>query len=295
MSIVTPPGSNRKSSNNLPAQSFSTREKATLVVVGVWIVATTIAQSTYGAESVLFGIVSPLVGLIWGAYKGFFVGFDAIRQLFPWTLFIQIALSSILGALAGAFSAWLVRVLHFKNKFAKSFISSAFSPDIWGGNVAGFLSKLIIGAVVGYSVATGFASIGALDAGTSNLGVMAGAVLGNGGGSGLEHDFITWVLFFFATFVALLVAGGIIGGCVGGIVGAVVGAGLSSVSVNAVIQGAAEGVVFRFFSPYRPNYLRSSRLIYLVVGIGKGAGESIVVGIFVGMVLFVARLVGIAS
>ena len=125
---------------------------------------------------------------------------------------------------------------------------------------------------------------------------MAAVVLGGGGGyGGWDSGFGSWIMVLFMMLTTLLVAGGIIGGCAGGIVGAIIGAGFSSIGANAVIQGAAEGTVFRIFSRYRPKELRSGRLAYLLVGAGTGAVESVFIGVFVGMILFIARVMDIVA
>lgn len=296
MSIVTPPRDhNRQYTSRSSARPITTRAKATLIVTAIWAVAVTVASGGSGLGDILFGIVSPIFGFMFGTYSGLFVGFGAMGHLFSWVLLTPIAVAGILGALAGAATAWLRRAFELKNELAKSLVSSLFSLEIWKENAAGFLCQLVVCTLVGYSVAAGFSSIGVFDAGTTNLGTMAAIVLGSGGGGGLEGEFISWIIFFFAVLAALLVAGGIIGACAGGIFGAIIGAGFSSIGANTVIQGAAEGTVFRFFSDFRPDDLRSGRLSYLLAGAGKGAGESIFIGAAVGMVLFIARFIGVVA
>jgi hypothetical protein len=93
----------------------------------------------------------------------------------------------------------------------------------------------------------------------------------------------------------LLVAGGIIGGCTGGIIGAAIGAGFASIGVNTVTQGAVEEIVFRFFAAYRPIDAQSGRFKYFLVGALTGAGDSMLTGAAVGVLLFIARLTGIIT
>lgn len=293
MSIIIRPGDpNGQDSDSSSTQPLSTKAKVALAIIAIFIIVFTIALGV-SLWDVLAVVVLPIFGIVLGAYSGIFVGFSAVGHFFSWVVLTPIALAGVLGVLAGAVAAWLLRVFEFKNKFAKSLVSSLFSPEIWEGNATGFLCKLIVSAVVGYAVAAGFSSIGVFDAGTTNLGTMAAIVLGSGGGSGLEREFISWIVVLFAMLAALLVAGGIIGGFAGGILSAIISAGFSSIGVNTVIQGAAEGTVFRFFALYRPKDLRSGRLTYLLVGTAMGAGESMFIGASVGMVLFIARFIGI--
>lgn len=287
---------NRNDDDNSFTGSRSRRAKLTRVTIAIVAVVIIVAMIVSGIASLLFTLVTmPIVGFFGGAYSGLFVGCGAVGQFLSWVLLTPIALAGFLGALAGVIAAWLQRIFELKNKLGKSLISSSFSPEIWEGKATGLLSRLVVATIVGYAVAVGFSSIGIFGAGTSNLARMAAVVLGRGGGGGFEGEFISWLMFFFATLAALLVAGGIIGGSAGGVIGAIIGAGFSSIGVNAVIQGAVEGAMFRFFSHYRPNDLKSNWFTYLISGAGKGCGESIFTGAAVGMVLFITRLIGVIT
>lgn len=287
MRVIQPGGSYHQP--NPSRGSISTRAKVTLVVIAIGIVLFVVVPG--GGELLFTLIVAPILGSLGGALKGFEVAFRVLSNFSSGILLTPILLASILGAFAGALTAWLRRVLDLRNRLAKSFVSSLFSPDIWKGNATAFLGRLIVGAMVGYVVAAGFSSIGVFDGSAKSVEAIAVIVMGSGSGDGLE--FFSWLLLLFAILAALLVTGGIIGGGAGSIVGAIIGAGFSSIGVNGVIQGAAEGMVFRLFAPYRPKDLRSGRLSYFIVGTLTGAGESIFVGAGVGLILGIARVVGI--
>lgn len=288
MSVIRPGSSNHSSYSS--HQPISTRAKAILAVIAISIIALKVVSGDGFGDVLVAAVLAPIFGSAIGAYFGFFIGFGGLAHFFSWILIPPVALAGILGALGGAVTAWMLRVFDVKNKLAKSFVSSLFSPEIWEGNATSFLCKLLASAVVGYVVAAGFSSIGVFDAGTSNFGMFAG-----GGGSGFAADPFNWIMVLFAMLVVVLVAGGIIGGGTGGMVGAIIGAGFSSIGTGAVIAGAAEGTAFRFFAPYRPKELRSSWLIYLLVGAGTGIAESILIGAGVGMILYIARVVGILA
>lgn len=291
MSIATPPGHSGKGHSGYSSdQPMSARGKVILAVIVLGVVA--VAGFGLGDD-----VLASIFGSVLGALNGLSVGFSAVGHLFSRVVPAPIALSGVLGALAGAVGAWLVRVFESRKKLARSLLSSLFSPEIWQGNVIGLLWKLAVGTTVGYAVASGFSSIGIFDADTTDFGSMARIVLGGGSGGegGGPGGELGWGMVFFAVLAGLLVAGGVIGACAGGIVGAIIGAGFSSIGTNAIIQGAAEGTMFRIFTRYRPKDLRSGRLTYLLVGAGAGAGESMVTGAFVGMVLFIVRFIGIVS
>jgi hypothetical protein len=302
MSRAIPPGQSGKGYSGGPStrpstQPKSTRAKVTLAVIVTGVVGVVVAVVASGLGGDLLGVLlAPILGSLGGAIGGLVGGFMAVGRLFSWALIGPVALPGVLGALAGATSVWLMRVFESKNKLGRSFVSSLFSPEIWQGNAMGFLYKLAVGTVVGYAVAAGFSSIGVFDTASAEFGSMGIIAMGGGGAGGAGGgDLFSSITGFFAVLVTLLIAGGIIGACAGGIVGAVIGVGFSSIGTNAVIQGAAEGMAFRIFTSYRPKDLRSGRLSYLLVGAGMGAAESISTGAFVGMVLFVARFIGITA
>jgi hypothetical protein len=296
MMRVIPPGSSSSSSSSSSShQPISTRAKAVLVLIVIGIIGVKVISGGSFGDVFATIVLAPIFGTGLGAYAGFFVGFGALAGFFSGSFLPPIALAGMLGALAGAVTAWLMRVFELKSKLGKSFVSTLFSPEVWIADGVGFLCKLLVGAVVGYGVAAGFSSIGVFDAGATTSGTMLPLVLAGGGGSGFEVDPFNWIMVLFAMLAAVLVAGGIIGGCTGGIVGAIVGAGFSSIGTNAVIAGAAEGIAFRFFAPYRPKDLRSSWLIHLLVGAGTGAVESTVIGAGVGIVLSIAAILGVGG
>jgi len=289
MSVVSPGGGSYDHQPNPSRSPVPTKSKATLVVIVVAIVLVVVLPG--GGDLLFTLVVAPLLGCGIGAIRGFVVGFGVLSN-FPSCIFLTpIAIAGILGALGGAVTAWLARVFELKSQLARSFVSTLFSPEIWKVNVIAFLGKLVLGAVVGYVVSAGFSSIGVFDAATTSVEAMAVNVLGGGAGAGLE--LFSWLVLLFAMLAALLVTAGMIGAGAGGIVGAIIGAGFSSIGVNGVIQGAAEGSMFRLLAPYRPSDLRSGRFSYFIVGALTGAGESIFVGAGVGLVLGVARVVGI--
>jgi hypothetical protein len=288
--VRPPTGPYRYSSSSTP---FSKTEKRLLGVFVLWAIAVAAMIGSTDIWDILFtATLGPGVGLARGAYAGFAVGFGAIAKIATGLLLPPPVMAGILGALAGALTAWLQRASVIKNELRHSFVASLFSPETFGGNLPAFVCVVIVNTFIGYAVASGFASVGVLGSSSHDLTTVTNVVLGGCCGSG---DTSYWIMTFFALLAGLLVAGGIIGGCAGGIVGGMIGAAFSSIGVATVVQSGTEGAVFRFFADFRPGDIKSSRLKYLLVGAAAGIGTGVTAGAGTGAVLFLVRFTGIIT
>jgi hypothetical protein len=292
VSMIGPPGRYTRSSSS---GSWSKAETATLCVVAVWAIVVAAMLGFSSFWGIVFGVVMPPIGFVVGCFNGFSVGFGASANVFT-GLLLAPTLAGILGALGGVLTCWLCRALGVRSKLGHSFFESLFSSDIFDGNAAAFVCEVIVGTIIGYVVASGFASVGIVGSSAPHLLNIAGVVFGGGpGGGGPERDVINWLWDLFFVFGILLVAGAIIGSGAGAVLGTIIGAGFSSIGVTAIIQGATQGVVSRFFALFRPQDIKSGWTKYVLAGILIGAVEGITLGAGTGALLALARLTKIIT
>lgn len=268
-----PFGSNRQSSS----RPLTTRQKAAVAVLAACAVVTAMAVPV--SEWILL----PVAAVV-GTMAGFGTGFGVVAQVFSGALVAPWLAAAALGALAGCLSAWLLRAKEVRDEWGRSLVSALFDSRIWDGNVPGFVSRLLVGTVIGYAVALALASLGFFETGVTGLAAISTVV---GGGSGLPG----WALFI-SLLVALIVTGAIVGSCTGTIAGAAVAA-FASIGVGAAVQGAAQGAAFRFFAPYRASDPKSGVAMHVLAGAAVGAGHGIAVGALSGGALFLLRLLGL--
>lgn len=295
MTIISPGGSSSRSSSDFQHQPMSFRGKMTTLIVLAWIGVVAFTLPAFSIGGAFFGVISPVVGFAIGVWQGFGLGFGIVVEVFSGPIIIPAVSAALLGAVAGILSGWLGRGHSRKqSKFGKSFISSLFSPDILEGNAAGFVCHLIVSTAIGVALAVVLSSVGLFDP-TTEIGRSWQVILGGGPGGPFDEGFTGLLIALFWMLGALLVACGIAGTCIGGVLGGVIGAGFSAIGAPAFIGGASEGLMFRFFAPYRPKDARSGRLIYFLAGAGIGAAEGAVVGFGTGAVLCVAQVASIAG
>jgi hypothetical protein len=291
VSMIRPPGLHTGSSSS---GSWSKAETATFWVVVVWaiVVAGMLGFSSFWG--IVFGVVMPPIRFVVGCFRGFSVGFGASANVFTGLLLAPI-LAGILGALGGVLTCWLCRALSIRSKLGHSFLESLFSSDIFDGNAAAFVCELIVGTIIGYVVASGFASVGVVGSSAPHLLNIAGVVFGGGPGGDPELDVINWLWDLFCIFGVLLVAGAIIGSGAGAALGTIIGAGFSSIGVATIIQGATQGAASRFFALFRPQDIKSGWTKYVLAGTLIGAAEGITIGAGAGSLLALARLTKIIT
>jgi hypothetical protein len=236
-----------------------------------------------------FGIA---LALLQGSLLGIGVGFGAIGHVLAGTLVSAPASAAILGALSGAIAAWLDRARKIRSELGHSFISSLLSPEMFAPD---FVCRLIVSTFVGWTVASAFASIGLVGVAAGDLHGLVDIVTGGGGGGPNPGEPISVIYWLLVLLAALLAAGAVVGGFASGFVGTIVGVGISTVGFAPIAQGAAEGLVYRFFLGFRSSEEKPNRFVYAVTGTFVGIGQGLVAGAGSGIVLFVARAVGVLS
>ncbi len=295
MTVIRPGGPIGSTPRGIGSRTTFARMTMTARVVWTaalaWVLFVALALPIFSVGEAVVAVLAPVFGLIAGAWKGFGLGIGIAAHIFAGPVILPAVSAVMFGVAAGLLSGWLGRArFRSEDRVSRSFISSLFSPEILEGNAAGFVAKLIVGTAVGVALSVIVSSVGMFDP-TTPIGGNWQLILGGGPGDYPFGDsLISLLLFIFCMLGALLVACGIAGLCVGGLLGGAIGAGFSTIGVSAFLNGASEGLAFRFFAPYRPKDERSGRLIYLLVGAGVGAAEGLLVGFVTGAILFIAQV-----
>jgi len=300
MNVIGPQGPNGRSSSRSRTQLTYSRMTAKARVISVlvfaWAAFVALTLPSFSIANTLVVVVAPIIGVIGGGIKGLSLGYFVALQAISGPVLLPTLSAALLGAIAGFLSGWLGRAFPGKqNKLTRSFISSFFSPEMLRENAAGFGCHLIASTATGLAVSVILSSVGVFDH-TTQIGESWQVILGGGPGDyPLGDSLLGVVLAIFYMLGALLIACGIVGMGVGAALGGLIGAGFSSIGIPTVVGGASEGLLFRFFAPYRPEQERSGRLVYFFTGAGIGAAEGLLVGFGTGAVLFVAQILSIVG